>query len=96
MLQQVLNEIKAANGVINLNDLAKKLGIDRSALDGMIQFWVRKGRLKEDDINSEMPDACTSTACSSSCSGPKECPFVMTMPRTYSLAFHPPKDSGYK
>ena len=86
MLQKVLQEVKSVQGPINLNDLAHKLDIDRSALEGMIQFWVRKGRLKNDQLEPEPThEMCSSASCSSSCSGPKDCPFVMTMPRTYSL-----------
>jgi hypothetical protein len=88
MLQQVLQEVKSAQGPINLNELAHKLGVERSALDGMIQFWVRKGRLKDDDLQPDVsPDTehCPSCHIGATCSGPKSCPFVMTMPKTYSL-----------
>ena len=88
MLQQVLQEVKSTRGPVNLNELAHKLGVERSALDGMVQFWVRKGRLKDDDLQSDpSPDAehCPSCSVASTCSGPKGCPFVMTMPKTYSL-----------
>lgn len=88
MLQQVLHEVKAAKGAINLNELARQLGIDRSALDGMIEFWVRKGRLKADDLAPAEPHAACSS-CAGSCPGPQGCPFVLTMPRTYSLNVQP-------
>ena len=84
MLQQVLQEIKAANGPINLNELARRLNVERSALDGMIQFWLRKGRLQETDIYTDVPaDICSGGTCN--CSGPKSCPFVMAMPRSYAV-----------
>jgi hypothetical protein len=84
MLQQVLQEIKASGGPINLNELARRLNMERSALDGMIQFWIRKGRLKETDIYTDVPgDVCASGTCH--CSGPQNCPFVMTLPRSYSI-----------
>ena len=86
MLQQVLNEIQAAQGAVDLNALARKLGIERSALDGMVQFWVRKGRLKMDDDAPAAPDSCSSAGvCGHTCPGPTACPFVMALPRTYSL-----------
>ena len=86
MLKKVLDEVKNASGAVDLNGLAKKLGIERSALDGMVQFWVRKGRLTDDDLaEANQPfDACGS--CTGSCPGPKSCPFVFTTPRTYSLS----------
>ncbi len=92
MLQQVLQEVESAPGAVNLNDLARKLGIERSALDGIIQFWVRKGRLRDDELEAETsPDTCSSGTCKNSCPGPKDCSFVMTMPRTYSLILSDPK-----
>ena len=54
MLNQVLQEIKFAQSALNLSDLSRKLGVERSALDGMIQFWVRKGRLRDDDADLAM------------------------------------------
>ena len=86
MLQQVLEELKTAKGPVSLDALAHKLGVERSALEGMIQFWIRKGRIKDDILESESPhDVCESVCSTSSCSGPKNCTFVMSMPRTYSL-----------
>lgn len=84
MLHRVLQEIEAAPGSINLNELSRKLSIERSALDGMIAYWVRKGRLKN-DINEQA--ACSLASCSSgkSCGSPQGCPFVMQMPQTYTL-----------
>lgn len=87
MLQQVLQAVKSAQGPVNLNDLARKLGVERSALDGMIQFWVRKGRLRDDDIQPDTPSEGCSCSSTSSCPGPKACPFVLTMPKTYSLSW---------
>jgi hypothetical protein len=86
VLQQVLREIETAQGLINLTDLARKLGIERSALESMLEFWVRKGRLKNDEREAEA--SCTmynDAACGGNCPGPQGCPFIMKMPRTYSL-----------
>ena len=87
MLQQVLQEVKSAQEPLNLNELARKLNIDPSALEGMIRFWVRKGRLKDDDVDTAASSSmCDDTGrCGHTCPGPTGCPFVMTMPRTYSL-----------
>jgi len=71
-----------------LNDLGRKLGVEQSALEGMIDYWVRKGRLQDDEaVNAAI---CNSGACSSgvSCPGPQGCPFVVKMPRTFSLVSH--------
>jgi hypothetical protein len=89
VLHQILQEIEAAQGSINLNDLSQKLSIERGALEGMIQYWVRKGRLKDDtQENDVISGVCRTGACGRSCPGPQGCPFVMKMPRTFSLTLY--------
>ena len=86
MLNQVLNEISTSKNGLNLNDLSRKLDIDRSALNGMIQFWVQKGRLVDDDAAEANSCTTESGSCALSCtSGESGCPFVMEMPKSYSL-----------
>jgi hypothetical protein len=87
MLNQVLLEIETAQSALNLGDLSRKLGIERGALDGMIQFWVRKGRLVDDDaVEIAVGAVCSSSVCGSSCTGPANCAFVAKMPKTYSIS----------
>ena len=87
MLHQVLQEIEAAQGSMNLNELSRKLAIERSALEGMIQYWVRKGRLIDDaHANAGAASGCSTGACGGSCSGPQGCPFIIKLPQTYTLA----------
>jgi UDP-N-acetylglucosamine pyrophosphorylase len=69
MLEQVLQELELAKSAVNLNDLGRKLGVERSALEGMIAYLVRKGKLGS----------------RASCPGPQGCPYVVKMPRTFSL-----------
>lgn len=86
MLRQVLAELEAASGPVNINELSRKLGIERSALEGMIQFWVRKGRLKSGaQAAAEMAEQCTSGGCGMACSGPADCPYVIKLPQSYTL-----------
>ena len=87
MLNQVLQEIERSQSTINLNDLSRKLGMERSALDGIIHFWVRKGRLRDDDADLALAikPACSSSSCRDSCVGMAACPFVAKMPKTYSI-----------
>lgn len=86
MLRQVLQEIKAAPSTVNLNALARKLGVERSALEGMIQFWVRKGRLQDDDQAAAAAlQVCASGSCGPGCVGAQGCPFIVNLPRTYSV-----------
>ena len=86
MLHQVLQEIEAAQGAINLNELSQKLSVEPSALAGMIQYWVRKGRLKDDLQESNISSGgCSSGACGGTCPGPQGCPFIIKLPQTYTL-----------
>lgn len=59
MVQQVLQTLEAAGGPVSLDELSRRLRIERSALEGMIAFWVRKGRLRLE----------AGGACSIGCSG---------------------------
>ena len=85
MLWQVLHEVEAASAPLDLNELSRRLNVERSALDGMIQFWVRKGRLVDDSASAGRATvACANHGCGGCASG-QGCPFTMTMPRTISL-----------
>jgi hypothetical protein len=84
MLHQVLTEIEQANGPITLNELSRKLNVETSALQGMIEFWVRKGRLRDDEAATAVATACTPSGCGDSCYGLTACPFTAKMPRSYS------------
>ena len=87
MLDQVLQEIETAQSAQNLGDLSRKLGIERSALDGMIQFWMRKGRLIDDDaVETQVRAVCSIGSCGASCTGTSNCAFVAKMPKTYSIS----------
>lgn len=80
MLQQVLHAFEEAREPLNLAELAGQLGVEPGALEGMIGYWVRKGRLKDASASA----LCSSGACGSSCH-PQGCPFVAKMPRTFTL-----------
>jgi DNA-binding IclR family transcriptional regulator len=65
MLSQIIKEFRDSGGAVNLNELSRRLGVERSALDGMLETLVRKGRLRE---------ACTTGSsgcyhCGGSCHG---------------------------
>ncbi len=88
MLNQILTEIQQASGPITINELSRRMGIDSSALQGMIDFWVRKGRLRDDDALVEDEAACDTDACGDNCFGLSACPFTAKMPRSYSIPLH--------
>lgn len=84
MLQQVLQAIEAANGPVHIKELARQLNIEPGALEGMIQFWVRKGRLQE--VGSDHIICSGEAPCHlGSCTEPSDCPFELARPRAFSL-----------
>ena len=87
MLHRVLQEIRQTSGPVTLTQLGRKLDIDPEALQGIITFWVRKGRLKDDDAEMETAVTCASS-CGSSCAGMSACDFVAKMPQTWSVPLH--------
>ena len=73
-LREVLNRFEHQSGTISLTGLARELQIEPPMLQEMIDYWVRKGRLREvADIN------CSTCGCSHGC------PFVFALPRMYEL-----------
>lgn len=47
MLSRVLKELEGAGGPLDLSEMSRRLEVERSALDGMLQLLVRRGRLRE-------------------------------------------------
>ncbi|WP_129629752.1 FeoC-like transcriptional regulator [Candidatus Oscillochloris fontis] len=83
MLHQVLDAFEQSQGPVSLDELSRQLGIERSALDGMIAFWVRKGRL----IESGGQTVCASAGSSCTCSAyPGGCVFSSATPRRISAS----------
>jgi hypothetical protein len=82
MLKVVLESIESADGPVHVAELSQRLGIERSALEGMIAYWVRKGRLVDDDDTACAPSA---GHCFTSCTGAANCAFVAKMPKSYSV-----------
>ena len=64
MLSKILREFEDRNGPLDLNELSRRLGVERSALGGMLGLLVRQGRLREVSSGTE---ACTQCAVCLSC-----------------------------
>ena len=45
MLDELMKEIEKANGPISVRELAEKVGVEESALPGMLEFLEKKGKL---------------------------------------------------
>lgn len=72
-LRQVLDYFDGQPGAIALPALARTLNLDRALVQEMLEYWVRKGRLRE----VAQPSSCTT------CGGATGCPFIMALPRCY-------------
>ena len=75
-LSQVLTAFENNRGPLTMNQIAHNLGISQARLEGMIQYWVRKGKLRQ---------AQTVTDCGTCGRGEGDCPFTIELPRTYEL-----------
>ena len=75
-LREVLRAFETASGPLSLNDIARDLDITPGMLDGMIDYWVHKGKIR--------PTA-SSAACSSCASAKSCCTYSPAMPRSYVL-----------
>ena len=64
MLSRIIDEFRKSSGLLDLNELSRRLGVDKSALDGMFQLMVRQGKLREVGPDTE---ACTHCAGHLSC-----------------------------
>jgi len=76
-LRTVLQAFERAETPLSLGQLAVELSVAPGLLEGMIDFWVRKGRLRE---SGNEASAC------GSCGQKGACPLVIKMPRRFELA----------
>lgn len=82
-LYAVLDAIQHADGPLSLYQLARQLDIEPSAAQGMIDFWVQKGRLR---VQGSDAPTCTPSGCSTCDTGPTGCPLLLyAAPRRYEV-----------
>jgi len=66
-------------GPLSLSQLAQRLDVEPNMLDGMIQFWVHKGKLREVGQHN-----CTA------CGVLHGCPILVALPRRYEMVTEDP------
>ncbi len=75
-LRQVLNRFADQNAPRSIKDMAREMSLEPGVLHGMIEYWVRKGKLREVNSGGETCNTC----------GIKSgCPFIVALPRYYEL-----------
>jgi hypothetical protein len=86
MLNQLLDELRNADGPRTLADLSDALEVEPSALKGMILYLAQKGRLRDNQAaEAKIMATCDPSRCGHACPGRDKCPYVVEMPPTYSL-----------
>jgi hypothetical protein len=83
MLRELLCIIEATDGPITVSKLSRQLNVAPGVIEGMLDHWVRKGRLA---VSGGAAAACCATGSGcGSCAGVGDCPFVARMPRSFSV-----------
>ena len=86
MLNQILQAIETAEGSVDLHALSRQLNVEPGALQGMLDFLVRKGRIQTgDDLDGDCCSTEVSCSCGKTCPGPQNCHFVVKLPKTYAI-----------
>ena len=86
VLDTLLAELRTVRGPIRSADLADRVGVSESALSGMIDVLVAKGRLSPaKDPGAGEAVACSGGACGAACVGLDRCAFIANIPSTYTL-----------
>lgn len=83
VLDLVLAEARRADGPLLMRDLAARMGIQESALRGIVEVLVRKGVMSPEA--GEASAVCLETACRRRCTGLADCPFVAEVPASYTI-----------
>jgi hypothetical protein len=83
MLRELLRLIEAADGPMTVSELSRRLNVAPGVIEGMLEHWVRKGRLA---VSGGAATACCATGdgCGS-CAGVGDCPFVARLPRSFTV-----------
>ena len=74
-LGKILTIFEEARNPLSIRAVARELEISPAHLEGMIQYWVGKGRIRE----AVLPYDC------GTCGRNEHCPFVIELPRSYEL-----------
>ncbi|WP_067541797.1 FeoC-like transcriptional regulator [Nocardia crassostreae] len=70
-LREVLAQITAARGGVSLDEVARRIGVSRTEVDAMVDYWVRKGRLSAEPVTSGCPsDGCGGCPSDGACATP--------------------------
>ncbi len=77
-LRRLIDLLESSRGMLSIQDLARELDLSPGRVEGMVEFWIRKGRIQ---IVSGQPDCAA-------CGIKGECSLAVDLPRVYELV-HP-------
>ena len=77
ILDRLIDEIRSTGGPVHTGDLATRLGLQASALDGMLDLLARKGLLAAPDDDASSEGYACGQDCGHLCAGARSCPFVV-------------------
>jgi hypothetical protein len=78
-LRQLLSLFENSSGALTVRFLAQELEVAPERVEGMVDFWVQKGKIR---VSSSSSDC-------GSCGAQAACPLILNLPKTYVLAADP-------
>lgn len=81
-LKLILEIFQETAQPLTLPEMARALGLEQGMLESMIEYWVRKGKIREAGDSSGMCALCGERS---------DCPFVVKMPRRFELVTGKPR-----
>lgn len=78
-LRQLLTRLETSRDPLSLPQLAAEFNVSLSRIDEMLQYWVRKGRLRLNDDGTTCATGC------GSCGSNGACPYIAATPRTFEV-----------
>lgn len=95
ILDRLMAEVHDSRGSMTSAELAHRLGVTASALEGMIDVLMAKGHvILEPPPFGDDTRSCASTVCTAACTGFEGCPFVAAVPQPRRLVVQGPRLSA--
>ena len=63
MLTEIIKAFRETEGPLNLSELSRRLDVEPSALEGMLETLVRQGKLREIELGTTDCAFCNNTGC---------------------------------
>ena len=74
-LSSLLTKIEESSGAFSIQALARELDLTPERVESMLEYWVRKGRIRATEESKDC----------GSCGLNSNCPYILKLPQTYEL-----------